>query len=388
MPLLALDGFRCHYRLDGPDDRPVLVLAHSLGLDLGLWDQPAALLSPHLRVLRYDLRGHGASGVTAGEYTIERLGRDVLALVDALGIDRFAFCGLSIGGMVGQWLGAMAAPRLTHLILANTSPRVADPASMETRRTVVLAQGMAPVVETALARFFSPAFLARDPPAVTWARRTLAATSPVGYAGACAAVRDMDLRDAVRSIAVPTLVISGDLDVSMPWAQHGAVLAEAIAGARAVRLPAAHLSSLELPTTFTTALASLLLPPAADPVAAGLAVRRAVLGHAHVDRALLSATEFTRAFQQLVTTVAWGTIWTRPGLDHRTRRMLVLAMTAALGRWEEFRLHLGAAVSGGMEWAEVEEVLLQVAVYAGVPAANTAFHLAADERAARMAPPA
>jgi len=385
MPIVHLDGFACHYRLDGADDRPVLVLAHSLGLDLGMWDQQAAALAPFVRVLRFDGRGHGASGVPAGEYSIERLGLDVLALADALGLGRFAFCGLSLGGMVGQWLGAHAAARLTHLVLANTSPRVADPAAMEARRQAVLAGGMAAVVETALARFFSPAFRDRQSLAIAYARRTLLGTNPVGYAASCAAVRDMDQAAALAGIQVPTLIISGDLDASMPWDGHGAVLARAIPGARVVRLSAAHLSNLEQPSTFTAALARFLMPPADDTLSAGLAVRRAVLGDAHVDRAVAATTEFTRAFQELVTTFAWGTVWTRPGLDQRTRRMLVLAMTAALGRWEEFRLHLGAAVAGGLEWADVEEVLLQVAVYAGVPAANTAFHIAADERSKRVA---
>lgn len=380
MPLVDLGAFSCHYRLEGPDDRPVVVLAHSLGLDLGMWDAQAAALSPYLRVLRYDGRGHGASSSPAGEYAIAELGADVLALADALGIDTFAFCGLSIGGMVGQWLGAHARERLTHLILANTTPRIASPDAMETRRATVLRDGMSAVVEMALERAFSPAFRERHPPALTYARRTLLATHPVGYAGACAAVRDMTHLDWLDRIHTRTLVISGDLDASMPWNDHGAVLAHAIAGARSIRLPAAHVSSLERPASFTAAVAEFLLPRPADRLEAGFAVRRQVLGDAHVDRAIANTTAFTRAFQDMVTTVAWGTVWTRPGLDHRTRRLLVLAMTASLGRWEEYRLHLGAAIRGGMEWCEIEEALLQVAAYAGIPAANTAFHIAAEER--------
>jgi 3-oxoadipate enol-lactonase/4-carboxymuconolactone decarboxylase len=152
-----------------------------------------------------------------------------------------------------------------------------------------------------------------------------------------------------------------------------------------VRLPAAHLSNLERPRSFTAALAAFLIGGDRDLDAAGAAMRRAVLGDAHVDRAAASATELTRGFQQLITRYAWGTIWTRPGLDVRTRRLLVLATTAALGRWEEFRLHLEAGVAHELEWCDVEDVLLQTAVYAGVPAANTAFHIAGDVRAASMA---
>ena len=142
------------------------------------------------------------------------------------------------------------------------------------------------------------------------------------------------------TITVPALVICGTLDVSMPWTGHSEVLAAGIAGSVAVRLPAAHISNLETPRSFSAALHAFLTPPAGDTLAAGLAVRRSVLGDAHVDRAVASTTPFTAAFQELITRYAWGTIWTRPGLDPRTRRLLVLAMMAATGRWEEFRLHV------------------------------------------------
>jgi 3-oxoadipate enol-lactonase/4-carboxymuconolactone decarboxylase len=383
MAIVEIESGACYYRLEGADGTPVLVLSHSLGMDHGMWDAQVAALGTHFRILRYDLRGHGASAAPPGDYTVASLAGDVLALTSALGIDRFAFCGLSIGGMIGQWLGRHHPDRLTHLVLANTSPRVADPGGMETRRRAVLADGMTAVMPTALRRYFSPDRLAANPPAVAGARRTLAATNPVGYAGCCAAIRDMDQREGLSAIRVPTLVISGDLDVSMPWADHGAVLASAIPGARAVRLAAAHLSNLEQPQSFTAALASFLVPSPDDAVAAGFSMRRAVLGDAHVDRAVAGTTDWTRDFQDLITRYAWGTIWTRPGLDIRTRRLLVLAMTAALGRWEEFRLHVRTGLAHELEWCDLEEVLLQAAIYAGVPAANTGFHAALDESAPR-----
>lgn len=375
----TLDG-AIYYRLDGAEHQPVIVLAHSLGLDHAMWDAQAADLSPHFRVLRYDLRGHGASMVPAGDYTIEQLGRDVIALTEALGIRQFAFCGLSIGGMVGQWLGLHAPDRLTHLVLANTTARVSDPSAMEARRKAVLEGGMPAVVDTVMARFFTAASLERNSPSVASARRTVLATSPAGYAGCCAAIRDMDHRDALAHLTVPTLVIAGDHDVSMPWESHSAVLASSIQAATVARLKAAHLSNLEQPRSFSAALYRFLLPKAFDALDAGVPVRRAVLGDAHVDRSMASTTDFNHDFQELITRFAWGTIWTRPGLDYRTRRLLVLAITASMGRWEEFRLHLRAGVAHELEWADVEEVLLQVAVYAGVPAANTGFHIAIEER--------
>jgi 3-oxoadipate enol-lactonase / 4-carboxymuconolactone decarboxylase len=377
MPLLKIRGSTCFFRLDGPDDAPVLVLSHSLGQDHGMWDPQMTALTRHFRVLRYDLRGHGASEVTPGDYRIEQLGEDVLALADALSIERFAFCGLSLGGMIGLWLAAHAPARITGVVLANTSAR-ADSAGMETRRQTVLAGGMASVVDLVMGRFFSARSLAQNPPTVASSRRTLLATDPVGYAGCCAAIRDMDQTASLDRIRLPALIINGQFDVSLPWQGHGDVLAGGIPGARIVHLPTAHLSNLEAPQSFSAALFDFLLPREEVSADAGMKMRRAVLGDAHVDRA--STDPVSRDFQALITRYAWGAIWTRPGLDVRTRRLLVLATTVALGRWEEFRLHLRTGFSHELEWCDVEEVLMQSAIYAGVPAANTAFHIAAEVR--------
>jgi 3-oxoadipate enol-lactonase / 4-carboxymuconolactone decarboxylase len=376
MPVQTIADTRCYYRLTGPDDAPVLMLSHSLGQDHGMWDPQIADLSAHFRVLRYDVRGHGASPATPGDYRIEQLGADALALVDALGIDRFAFCGLSLGGMIGQWLAAHAADRLTAVVLANTSAR-ADAERMETRRKTVLASGMSAVADMVMGRFFSLRSLAENSHVVASARRTLLATDPVGYAGCCAAIRDMDLTATLKRIRVPVLVIDGQLDTSLPWSGHGDVLARDIAGAQVVHLPTAHLSNLEAPRAFTAALFDFLAPTAN---LAAERVRRGVLGDAHVDRATATAADTSKAFQDLITRFAWGAVWTRPGLDVRTRRLLVLATTAAMGRWEEFRLHVRTGLAHELEWCDLEEVLLQTAVYAGVPAANTGFHAAGEER--------
>src|SRR5204863_233887 len=235
-------------------------------------------------------------------------------------------------GMIGQWLAVHARERLTHLVIANSSPRP-DAAAFETRRRAVLDGGLAPIEPLAMGRFFSPAFLAANSAPVTWARRTLLGTDPVGYAGCCAAIRDMDMRDRLHEIGTPTLVICGTLDIPMPWTGHSEVLADGIAGSVAVRLPAAHISNLETPRSFSAALHAFLMPPAPDPLAAGFAVRRAVLGDTHVDRAAAATTPFTAAFQDLITRYAWGTIWTRPGLDPRTstRRLRGVAPDPLVG---------------------------------------------------------
>jgi 3-oxoadipate enol-lactonase / 4-carboxymuconolactone decarboxylase len=379
MSFVEREGARHYYRHEGADEGPVLMLSHSLGLDHGMWEPQIADWLPHFRIVRYDIRGHGASDATPGDYTIEQLGRDALAIADAAGASRFAFCGLSLGGMIGLWLGVNAPDRVTHLILANTSARLTDPAGMEARRRKVVEEGMAAVAEMVMGRFFSSAVLASNNPYVGWARRTLLATDPLGYAACCAAIRDMDQTASLERIDRPTLVIGDDQDVSLPWDPHSDVLVRSIRRAVALRIPAAHLSNLQRPRTFTAAVLDFILPSADGSIDAGLPVRRAVLGDAHVDRSLAATTGFTRDFQELITRFAWGTIWARPGLDHRTRRLLVLTATAALGRWEEFRLHLRAGLARELEACDVKEMLLQIAVYAGVPAANTAFQIAAEE---------
>ena len=374
MPLVRSGTTSTFYRLEGRDGGPVLMLAHSLGQDHGMWDPQVADLSGYFTILRYDLRGHGASAVVPGEYAMEQLGADALALDDALGVERFAFCGLSLGGMIGQWVAARAPDRVSGVVLANTSPK-ADAGGMEVRRQEVLAEGMAAVADTVMGRFFSRRMLQMGPPAVAMSRRTLLATDPVGYAGCCAAIRDMDQTSLLTAIRAPVLIISGDHDVSLPWAGHGEVLARAIPNARAIHLPAAHLSNLEAPRSFSAALFGFLDGAASGD---GMEMRRTVLGAAHVDRA--SAAPASTAFQDLITRYAWGAVWTRPGLDIRTRRLLVLATTAALGRWDEFRLHVRTGLQRELEWCDLEEVLLQTAIYAGVPAANTGFHVAVEER--------
>ncbi len=376
MPVITLGAHRCYYRLDGSDERPVLMLSHSLGLDHTEWDPQVAALAPYFQILRYDTLGHGGSDAPAGEYTMDELGRQALELIDALGIGRFAFCGLSMGGMIGLWLATNAPARVTSLILANSSAKP-DAKGMEARRLAVLQAGMASVETQVMGRFFTARSLDANPPDVARARRTLRATNTVGYAGCCAAVRDFDLTATLGQLKVPTLVISGNFDPSLPWIGHSDRLAGSIPGAKVVHLPSAHISNLEAPGTFTAALADFLLPAPSGTYDDGLAIRRQVLGDAYVDRATSATTDFTREFQELITRYAWGTIWARPGLDRRTRRLLVLAMTASLSRWEEFRLHVEAGLAHELEPADVKEALLTVAAYAGIPAANAAFQIAA-----------
>jgi 3-oxoadipate enol-lactonase/4-carboxymuconolactone decarboxylase len=382
MPLIALNGTTCFYRLDGPDNAPVVLMSHSLGHDHTMWDPQARDLARRFRVLRYDLRGHGASGVTDGDYSIEMLGRDALALLDALGIAQCSVVGVSLGGMIGIWLAAHAPARVTHLVVASSSAKP-NAEAMEARRSAVRAGGMAAVCDAVLSRFFSPAVMAVNAAVVDSTRRVLLATHATGYTGCVAAVRDADLRDLLTTITAPTLVIGTDADPAMPFAEHNRLVADGIPGARVVMLRGAHLSNLEAPRAFGAALFAFLCPAPSDMYAEGLAMRRMMLGEAYVDRAIASTTDLTREFQTQITRNAWGALWARPGLSPEIRRLVTLAISASLGRSEEFRLHVRTGLSRELESCDLEEILLQVAVYAGVPAANTAFHIAAEELAAR-----
>jgi 3-oxoadipate enol-lactonase / 4-carboxymuconolactone decarboxylase len=382
LPFATIKHARMFYRLEGNAGRPVLILSHSIGTDHAMWDLQVENLLPHFQILRYDTRGHGASEATADEYSIEMLSKDILALADSLEISQFAFCGLSLGGAIGQWVASQAPERVTHLVLANTSPQFVPRTNWETRIAAVRKGGMSAVVDVAMQRFFSPESLTKQNPHVASIRSVFLGTDPIGYVGCCAALRDMNHKDLLGQIKAPTLVISGDRDVATPWSGHGERLAQEIPGAKALHLAAAHLSNLERPHSFSTALLEFLLPQpnaSTDSLQAGFEVRRAVLGDAHVDKAIAGTTEFTKDFQELITRYAWGTIWSRPQLDRRTRRLLVLAVTASLGRWEEFALHLRVGLESDLELCDLKEVLLQTAVYAGVPAANTGFQIAAEK---------
>jgi 3-oxoadipate enol-lactonase len=246
-----------HYRFDGPDDAPVLVLAHSLGIHHGLWDPQVPTLGARFRLLRYDSRGHGQSEVTPGPYTIERFGRDVVDLLDGLGIERAHFCGLSIGGAVGIWLALSAPGRLRRLVLANTAARIGTAEIWAARIDAVRAGGVAAVAPFSVERWFTPAFRERAPDAVDRARQMLLATPTEGYLAACAAVRDMDAREQVARITVPTLVLSGTHDATTPPAD-GHFLAGRIPGARYLELPAAHLSNIEAANWFGAAVTEFL----------------------------------------------------------------------------------------------------------------------------------
>jgi 3-oxoadipate enol-lactonase len=245
------DGCRLFYRSDGDADAPVLLLSNSLGTNMAMWDAQVTRFAQSFRVVRYDVRGHGASDVDERPYPFARLGMDALAVLDSLGIARASFCGLSMGGMVGQWLGVHTGDRLDRLVLANTAAFMPPPEMWNARIAAVRERGMEAVVDAVIARWFTPGFRERQPAEVARIVAMLHATPATGYAAACAAIRDMDQRAGLSRIAVPALVIVGTHDPSTP-PEDGEAIAASIEGAAVARLDAAHLSNVEQPEAFVT----------------------------------------------------------------------------------------------------------------------------------------
>jgi 3-oxoadipate enol-lactonase len=256
MPFVDVGELRTHYVLTN-DQQPVVVFSNSLGTDFSMWDPQMAELEQRFRILRYDTRGHGQSTVTSGDYSIEQLGRDVLGLLDALRFDRVHFCGLSMGGMIGMWLGIYASDRLHRLVLCNTAARIGTQEMWNARIATVCKDGMKPVAAAVIERWFTPEFRASFPEKVAHAQRMLENSPPEGYAACCAAIRDMDQREAVAQIKAPTLVIYGGKDPVTP-AADAHFLKDRIPGAVEVELPAAHLSNVEQADAFTEAVSYFL----------------------------------------------------------------------------------------------------------------------------------
>lgn len=379
MPFAKRDTVRLYWRLEGEVDRPPLVLLNSIGTDMALWDAAAPHLLPVFRLLRIDMRGHGASDAPEGDYSLAMLAEDVAAVMDAASIDQAAVAGVSLGGMVAMELALARPERVSALALICTSATM-DAGAWQDRIDKVRTGGTLAIADLAMQRFLSPAFAAAQPAIAESVRRGLIDMADDGYAGAGMAIRDMKLAHRLLELRVPTLVVVGDQDVSTPFAGHGEYLLATIPGAQLVRLDCGHLAPLEAPVSLAAALRGFLYPDASVGDAAetlfeaGLRNRRRVLGDAWVDRSLANRTPFNADFQTMITRIAWQEIWSRPGLDDRTRRLLVLAITASLGRWEEFALHVRAGLTrGGFSRDDLKEVLMQTAIYAGVPAANTAF---------------
>ncbi|WP_263355230.1 3-oxoadipate enol-lactonase [Acidicapsa acidisoli] len=253
MPVAELNGVCIHYDLRGDVSLPMLVLSNSLGANLSMWEPQVNSLGSRCRLLRYDTRGHGGSSIPPRQYTIAELGQDVVHLLDFLEIEQASFCGISMGGIIGQWLGVNAPNRLRKLILANTAAKIGVEEVWNTRIETVLRDGLGSVIPGTLERWFTPSFHAKHPDVITATAAMLHATDVQGYAACCAAIRDADFRASLQFIHAPTLVIAGTHDpVTTP--EDGHFLAQHIPRASYVEIPAAHLSNIEAASEFNAAL--------------------------------------------------------------------------------------------------------------------------------------
>lgn len=411
------------YRFDGPEDAPVLVLGPSLGTTWHMWDRQTPELARTWRVLRFDLPGHGgapAHPVPSVAGIAERL----LATLDGLGVQRFGYAGCSIGGAIGMELALRHPERVASLALVAASPRFGTADEFRQRGVIVRTNGLDPMARSAPERWFTHGFATAQPAIVEWAVQMVRTTDPGCYIAACEALAAFDIRAELGRIGVPTLVVVGAEDrVTGP--ADARTLVAGIPDARLAMVPAAsHLAPVEQPaavtdllvrhfstawqdnvaSTSSTTSPSIPVPPQVpglsvpvapiaeiapaalqpeavpagrpDPYDAGVKVRREVLGDAHVDRVEAAADGFTADFQELITRYSWGEIWTRDGLDRRTRSVVTLTALVAGGHPQELASHVRAALRNGLTPSEIKEVLLQTAVYCGVPAANSAFDVA------------
>ncbi|MGI5403794.1 4-carboxymuconolactone decarboxylase [Streptomyces sp. CA-135486] len=404
------------YRIDGPDDAPVLILGPSLGTTWHMWDRQIAELSRQWRVFRFDLPGHGGAPAHPATAVAELADR-LLGALDELGIQRFGYVGCSIGGAIGIELALRHPHRMASLALVAASPRFGTADEFRQRGVIVRTNGLDPMARSAPERWFTHGFAAAQPAIVEWAVQMVRTTDPGCYIAACEALAAFDVRAELGRIGVPTLVLVGSED-QVTGPAEARTLVAGIPDARLALVPgASHLAPVEQPaavtdllvrhfsTSWQDTLNAIPTPPVApaisapvgplaeiapaspvqpeavqqgrpDPYAAGMKVRREVLGDAHVDRATAAADDFTGDFQELITRYAWGEVWTREGLDRRTRSVVTLTALVAGGHLDELAFHTRAALRNGLTPAEIKEILIHAAVYCGVPAANSAFRVA------------
>ncbi|MFF7851967.1 alpha/beta fold hydrolase [Streptomyces sp. NPDC007910] len=409
------------YRVDGREDAPVLVLGPSLGTTFHMWDRQIPDLTRDWRIVRFDLPGHG--GAPARPFgSVAELGDRLLATLDALGIQRFGYAGCSLGGAVGLDLALRAPHRVASLALVATSPRFGTADEFRQRGVIVRANGLEPMARTAPEQWFTPLFAGAQPAIVDWAVQMVRTTDPACYIAACEALAVFDVREALGRVGVPALVLVGSED-QVTGPAEARTLVAGIADARLAVVPgASHLAPVEQPAAVTDLLldhfagtvqdtsGTLTVPPLSagpapaaepaapapaaepagdgrpDPYEKGLGLRREVLGDAQVDRALAEDPDGT--LQGLVHRYEWGEVWSREGLDRRTRSAVTLTALLAGGHREALADHTRAALRNGLSPDEIREIVLHAGVYCGLPAAETALRVVTHVIAEETTPPA
>ncbi|POX37218.1 3-oxoadipate enol-lactonase [Streptomyces sp. Ru73] len=408
------------HRIDGPDDAPVLVLGASLGTTWHMWDRQIPELTRQWRVIRFDLPGHGGSPAYPAASVAELADR-LIATLDGLGVDRFGYAGCAMGGAIGAQLALAHPQRLTSLALVSASPRFGTADAWRQRGVVIRTNGLDPIARTAPERWFTPGFAAAQPAIIEWAVQMVRTTDPGCYIAACEALAAFDIRGELGRISAPTLVVVGSEDLVTPTADARTLVAGIQDAGLALVPGTSHLAPVEQPAAVTELLIRHFstawqdkpagqaalgatppkpvldpAPPQAQPQPPAVAieaaeqpqmvrtgtyeegekVRRAVLGDAYVDRAAAAADDFTGDFEDFLTRYTWGEVWTRSGLDRRTRSVITLTALVTSGHLQNLAVHVRAALRNGLTPAEIKETLIHTGVYAGMPAAGAAFEVA------------
>ncbi len=372
-----------------PDGRPLLIVGPSLGTSVAtLWQACADVLAPHFRVLGWQLPGHGgataATGFDLGDLAAAVRERADSELDGVPAPERvYHYAGDSVGGAVGLALALQGDDRLRSLVVLCSAARIATPSGWSDRAQAVRAGGTAVLVDSTPARWFAPGFAERHRQRSAALLADLSGADAASYAAVCDALATFDVRSRLSEIDVPVLAVAGDHDAVTPVAGLRQVADGVVEGSLQVLGDVAHLAPAEAPEQVAALIRSHAGHPHATGVvssaqvrANGMRVRREVLGDAHVDRAAAGVTDFTADFQDFITGYAWGSVWTRPGLDRRSRSLITLTALVARGHHEELAMHVRAAIGNGVTEAELAELFLQCAIYCGVPDANAAFRIA------------
>ncbi len=371
MKFATCNGVTLRYTSVGQGITPIVFL-NSLGTNLHIWDAVAARFA-HTQTVQYDKRGHGLSDAPPAPYTIRDHSSDLRALLDYLQIDRAILVGVSVGGMIALDFAAQFTQRVDALVLCDTAGKIGDAAGWNTRIAALEADGLDGMGDAILERWLAPV---ASEEMRKIGRNMLTRTPLQGYIGTCAAIRDADLRPALAQLTMPALVLCGSDDSATP-PELVRTLADALPNAQFQLIDnAGHLPGWEQPDATAAAIKAFLTDRSQSKYERGMAIRRAVLGDAHVDRSTANSTEFDADFQRFITEFAWGTVWAGETLDRQTRHLVTLTILAALGKEHEFAMHVRATKNTGVSAEQLQQILHHVAIYAGVPAANSAIGIA------------
>jgi len=384
MAFHTLNGRSVAYRLMGSEVNPLIVLAHPLGMSQAVWDDVIPALLPRYRVLTWDLPGHGASQAVSGrQVTPAALADEVLALAALAGAQRFHFVGTSIGGVVGQQLIAAHAERLLTATLTNTGAVIGHPDLWNTRAERVRQEGLAAMSQEIVPRWFAPAAFEASPALKAGWCTQMGRGDDESYAQLCEMLGRDTFIGKLSGQKVKVQLLGGSEDMATPPATLKALATELDGAPLEILDGVGHVPSVEAPVLFAQKLLALLATDLGDAAnqgvayATGLETRKQVLGEEHVARSTANANSLDTPFQQMITRFAWGELWSNDDLTRRERSMITTGILAALGR-EELSLHLKTAKRIGLTEAELRQVLMHVAIYGGVPAANHAFALAKE----------